>query len=52
MTFRKSYTFQNQLKKRTLFYYLLKSLEILTYISSFIKNNLWPIKTEIYFMDK
>ena len=53
MTFvRKSYTFQNQLKNRTLFYYVLKSLEILTYISSFIKNNLWFIRIEISFMDK
>ena len=52
MTFRKSYTFQSQLKNRTLFYYLLKSLEILTYISSFIQNNLWLIRIEISFMGK
>ena len=32
MTFvRKSYTFQNQLKNRTLFYYLLKSLYLLNF---------------------
>ena len=37
MTFRKSYTFQSQLKNRTLFYYLLKSLEILTYIAVLFK---------------
>ena len=53
MTFvRKLRTFQNQLKIRTLFYYLLKSLEILTYISSLLKIICDLLRIKISFMDK
>ena len=45
-------TFQNQLKIRTLFYYLLKSLEILTYISSLLKIICDLLRIKISFMDK
>ena len=53
MTFvRKLHTFQNQLKNRTLFYYLLKSLEVLTYIGSLLKVICDLFRIKISFMDK
>ena len=53
MTFvRKLHTFQNQLKNRTLFYYLLKSLEVLTYIGILLKVICDLFRIKISFMDK